>query len=121
MLAGGYSWRLFFYVEAAFAAALLIMAFLFMEESAYHRPNPNPPHSSSNSLAADNDAEKGDVVQVENSSRTMPPRKTFLATLKPWSSIDPDAKFFLTMLRSFSYFFIPAVFWVIASYGKFGI
>ncbi|KAJ5820085.1 MFS transporter [Penicillium riverlandense] len=119
MLAGGYSWRLFFYVEAAFAAALLIMAFLFVEESAYNRPpSPTSPHPSSNSLTADNDAEKiGDVVQVENASGTVPPRKTFLATLKPWSSIDPDAKFFVTMLRSFSYFFIPAVFWVIASYG----
>jgi len=123
MLAGGYSWRLFFYVEAAFAAALLIMAFFFVEESAYHRPpNPTSALSSPDSLTAGNDGEKiEDAIQVENSSREVPARKTFLATLKPWSSIDSDAKFFVTMLRSFTYFFVPAVFWVIASYGMFGL
>jgi hypothetical protein len=31
MLAGGYSWRLFFYVEIAFAGALLILAFFVVE------------------------------------------------------------------------------------------
>lgn len=37
MLAGGYSWRLFFYVEFAFACALLVMAFFFVEETSYDR------------------------------------------------------------------------------------
>ncbi|EME87662.1 uncharacterized protein MYCFIDRAFT_212975 [Pseudocercospora fijiensis CIRAD86] len=33
MLAGGESWRLYFYVEIAFAAVVLILAFLFVEET----------------------------------------------------------------------------------------
>lgn len=35
LLSGGYGWRLFFYVEIAFAGFLLILAFLFVEETAY--------------------------------------------------------------------------------------
>ena len=37
MLNAGYSWRLFFYVCVAFAGALLIAAFIFVEESTYKR------------------------------------------------------------------------------------
>jgi hypothetical protein len=37
MLNAGYSWRLFFYVCIAFAGALLIAAFIFVEESTYVR------------------------------------------------------------------------------------
>ncbi|KAL2835021.1 major facilitator superfamily domain-containing protein [Aspergillus cavernicola] len=56
MLAGGYSWRLFFYVVAAFAGALLVAAFFL-------------------------------------------------------------AQFFGTILRSFTCFLVPAVLWVITSFG----
>lgn len=120
MLAGGNSWRLFFYVEAAFAAALLIMAFFFVEESTYHRViQPTSSNDSSHSLATKN----GEKVtnspgELEDASISLPPRKSFLSTLAPWSAIDPDAEFFITMLRSFTYFLVPAVFWVITSYGR---
>lgn len=120
MLAGGYSWRLFFYVETAFAAALLILAFLFVEESTYHRPQqPSQPSSPSQSSNVDA-TEKGQLpVQLEPvSSTSVPPRKSFLSTLKPWSAIDPEPEFFMTIARSFTYFFVPAVFWVISSYGQ---
>jgi hypothetical protein len=120
MLAGGYSWRLFFYVEAAFAATLLIMAFFFVEESTYHRVNqPISPHDSSQSVAVKNgEKEKSSPEELEHvTSVGMPPRKSFLSTLAPWSAIDTDAEFLMTMLRSFTYFLVPAVFWVIASYG----
>lgn len=120
MLAGGYSWRLFFYVEAAFAGALLIMAFFFVEESTYHRKEqPTTPISLNHSpTALDTDEKLEDNFQLENvSSISVPPRKSFLVTLKPWGAIDPDAEFVMTILRSFTYFLVPAVFWVIASYG----
>lgn len=120
MLAGGYSWRLFFYVEAAFAGALLIMAFLFVEESTYHRPEQRqPPNSSANSFTTDALGEKSQPpVQLENvSSTSVPRRKPFLETLKPWGAIDHGSEFFMTILRSFTYFFVPVVFWVIATYG----
>lgn len=122
MLAAGYSWRLFFYVEAAFAAALLIMAFFFVEESTYHRANqPTSSPDPSLSLATKNgENEKNSPEELEDvSSICIPSRKSFLSTLAPWSAIDPDAEFFMTMLRSFTYFFVPAVFWVIASYGRY--
>lgn len=121
MLAGGYSWRLFFYVEAAFAGALLIMAFFFVEESTYHRPQQSPlQNPSTDSLQAKEIAgEKSQPpVQLENvSSTSVPRRKSFLETLKPWGEIDHEPEFFMTILRSFTYFFVPVVFWVIATYG----
>lgn len=120
MLAGGYSWRLFFYVETAFAAALLIAAFIFVEESTYHRGKPSQPNTSSQSLSADPADEKNrPSTQLENvSSVSVPPRKRFLSTLKPWSAIDPEPDFFMTIARSFTYFLVPAVFWVISTYGR---
>lgn len=123
MLAAGYSWRLFFYVEVAFAGALLIMAFLFVEESTYHRPQQAAPHGlSTDSLHPKDIAnEKSQPpVQLENtsiSSMSVPRRKSFLETLKPWGQIDHEPEFFMTILRSFTYFCVPVVFWVIATYG----
>ncbi|GES57480.1 putative MFS transporter [Aspergillus terreus] len=115
MLSGGYSWRLFFYVLAAFAGALLILSFIFVEESAYKRETKEL--SPSPSINAD---AKPGVLQVDHadvSPSAIPKRKTFMETLKPWSGIDHEAAFFMTMIRSFTYFFVPAVFWVITTYG----
>lgn len=118
MLAGGYSWRLFFYVEIAFAGALFLLAFVFVEESHYKR---EPIMSSTTSIEETGEKETGiqqkETRQTEQ-SHYIPPRKSFLSTLKPWSSIDHEAEFFMTMLRPFTYFFVPAVFWVITSYGN---
>ncbi|KAJ6111856.1 MFS transporter [Penicillium sp. IBT 18751x] len=120
MLAGGYSWRLFFYVEAAFAAGLLLAAFFFVEESTYHRPGQSPiTDSSSHSLSVDRSEKiEKDATELEDvSSISVPRRKSFLSTLKPWSAIDPEPDFFMTIARSFTYFLVPAVFWVITTYG----
>ncbi|KAK5194633.1 hypothetical protein LTR99_003136 [Exophiala xenobiotica] len=108
MLAGGYSWRLYFYVVVAFASALLILAFFFVEETLYKRvPPPDVPI-----IGEDVHKEAGTVHQ-----RAIPERLSFIQTLKPWSRYDPDAEFFMTMLRPFSYFLVPVVFWVITTYG----
>jgi len=120
MLAGGYSWRLFFYVEAAFVGATLIMAFLFVEESTYHRPEiPSNQNPSTHSISEEIAAEKSQFpIQLENvSSTSVPPRKSFLETLKPWGTIDHEPEFLMTIVRSFTYFCVPVVFWVIATYG----
>lgn len=116
MLAGGYSWRLFFYVEAAFAGALLVLAFLFVEESTYHRSPHDEPTSSAAEKVKITDFKKS-IVQDPDMSTYVPPRKSFLGTLKPWSKVDHDARYFMTMIRPFSYFIIPAVLWVITTYG----
>jgi len=102
--------RLYFYVEFAFACALLILAFIFVEESAYKRVVVAPPTPES-------DGEKGHTEHVEVITLA-PPRKSWLQTLKPWSGIDHEAEFFKTMLRSFSYFLVPSVLWVVTSFGK---
>lgn len=127
MLAGGYSWRLFFYVEIAFAAALLILAFFFVEETAYKRNATSPPPRMS-SAASDSSVERKVFGQEEvkedplASERVevqtlIPPRRTFMQQLKPWSAIDHEESFFLTAARSFTYFLVPSVLWVITSYG----
>jgi hypothetical protein len=121
MLGAGYSWRLFFYVEAAFAGALLIMAVFFIEESTFHRPEPSISTSISDRSLDGNDGKDKTYApaQLEHiRPESVPPRKSFLATLKPWSAIDHDAEFFATIYRSFTYFCVPAVFWVITSYGR---
>lgn len=115
MLAGGYSWRLFFYVEAAFAGALLILAFLFVEETTYHRNRPTSSRAAERVLSQD--STKG-FVEIQDCLSQVPNRKSFLTTLKPWGKIDHEADFFGTMIRPFSLFFVPAVFWVITTYGK---
>ncbi|PVH75627.1 putative MFS transporter [Cadophora sp. DSE1049] len=116
MLAGGYSWRLFFYVEIAFAGALFILAFIFVEETMYKRVVPTSLPSSLND-SSENHSKEGKVIHAETAVSYVPPRKSFLATLKPWSGIDHEAEFFMTMLRPFTLFFVPAVFWVITTYG----
>lgn len=122
MLAGGYSWRLYFYVEIAFAGLLLILAFLFVEESSYKRDSPNPSPSPNNNgdrkVFGKDELEKEavpvDQVEVET---MVPPRRTFIATLKPWSGINEDEEFFMTIIRSFTYYLVPSVLWVVTSFG----
>ncbi|KAI1809346.1 putative MFS transporter [Poronia punctata] len=120
ILAGGYGWQLFFYVEFAFGAALLILAFFFVEETSYDREaavlGSTPPSNS------ENDAEKTSDAMVEQASTNLPgsatpPRKSLLETLSLWGRIDHDVPFFLTMTRSFTYFLVPQALWVIASFG----
>ncbi|KAF2475556.1 serine/threonine kinase 16 [Lindgomyces ingoldianus] len=111
MLAGGYSWRLFFYVEFAFAMALLIFAFFVVEETSYKRNKvPSAPVSSANS-------DKGMEATHEEVAPIIPPRKSYLSTLKPWSSIDYESDFWIMIPRSFTYFLVPQVLWVITSFG----
>jgi uncharacterized membrane protein len=134
MLAGGYGWQLFFYVEIAFAGALFLLAFLFVEESAYKRKPPvlSPPTSSRASAASgerkafgsQSDPEKeGHIassehqIDLQTALGTPPPRRTFLQTLRPWSAVDHEAEAFMTAVRSLTYLLVPSVLWTIASYG----
>lgn len=118
MLAGGYSWNLFFYVEFAFAVALLIVSFFFVEESKYKREM--PPVSESNSEFRSDDEVKGDTgphLREVETITTIPPRKSLAQQLNPWSGIDHEAPFFTTMWRAFTLLLIPSTFWVITTYG----
>lgn len=116
MLAGGYSWRLYFYVEIAFAGALLVLAFFVVEETMYNR---KPMADLAPSIDGHSNPDSKEVnTQHSENNHFIPERKSFISTLKPWSHIDHEAEFFLTMLRPFTYFFVPAVFWVITTYGN---
>jgi hypothetical protein len=120
MLAGGYSWRLYFYVEIAFAGALLILAFFVVEETMYDRKSiaSTIAPTTENGSTSDSKEVNTQHTESENHVTTIPDRKSFISTLKPWSHIDHEAEFFMTMIRPFSYFVVPAVFWVITTYGS---
>ncbi|KAK3377202.1 major facilitator superfamily domain-containing protein [Lasiosphaeria ovina] len=126
MLAGGYSWRLFFYVEFAFAGALLILAFFFVEETKYNRVVVIVPSPVANTTETRLDQEKAEATTDEHASSesprdvsavSLPPRKTFAQQLKPWSTVDHDSEFFMMMARAFTYLLVPSTFWVITTYG----
>lgn len=117
MLAAGYSWRLFFYVVIAVAGALFIAAFLFVEETSYKRELPKV--SPEGSTMGDN--EKLQEPMHTETVTPIPERKSFLQTLLLMGKYDPDVSFFMTMIRSFTYFPVPAVFWVITTYGVFSL
>ncbi|KAI6083400.1 putative MFS transporter [Hypoxylon rubiginosum] len=116
MLSGGYSWRLFFYVEFAFAMALFILAFVFVEETSYDRL------AAAALSTAPSEAEKvGVPEQLEQGGQpagsAAPARKSFVQTLSPWGRVDPNAPFFSTIAHSFTYFLVPQSLWVITTFG----
>ena len=111
MLAGGYSWRLFFYVEFAFGMALLVFAFFVVEETTYHRKSPRSATSASPTTS------KAPSAEEEEESAVIPPRKTFFQTLKPWGTWEENSPFFSMIARSFTYFLVPHVLWVVTTYG----
>lgn len=111
--------------------ALLIMAFLFVEETQYDRPKtpdlglndmattPIVPHDEkTDSTEKIEQTEKATAASDENRATAgFPERRSYFATLKPWSHINHDAQFFLTAIRSFTYYLVPPVLWVVTTYG----
>ena len=98
------------------------MAFLFVEETTYKRKSPNGPASphlaGEKVVYSKGEMEKEHVPVEEVEVQTLvPPRRTFMQTLKPWSAINPDEQFFMTSIRSFTYFLVPSVVWVVCTYG----
>ncbi|RVX67617.1 hypothetical protein B0A52_08146 [Exophiala mesophila] len=113
MLAGGYEWRLFFWVEFAFGCALLILTFFFVEETRYHRVLPADPATPSVDVDGKEDVKHiRDVEEMQ-----IPPRKTRMQQLSLWSGIDHNAHFFTIALRSFTYYLVPVALWVNTTYG----
>ncbi|GJJ08950.1 hypothetical protein Clacol_003170 [Clathrus columnatus] len=121
MLAGGHSWQLFFWVIIAFSGVLFILAFFFVEETLYKR---SVPAEDSEKVGSGPLSEKKlekeyssfDVVESTTIS-VIPPRRSIMEQLKLWGPVDHDVSLIITMLRPFTYYFIPAVFWVVSSFG----
>ncbi|KAI0467362.1 putative MFS transporter [Xylaria cf. heliscus] len=118
MLPTKYSWRLFFFVILAFAAALFILAFFFVEETSYQRSKTieTTIHEDGDTTNASAGQEKPESFAVEQATG-IPPRKSFLSTLQPWGRSDPTVPFFTLLWRSMTYFLVPQVLWVITSFG----
>jgi hypothetical protein len=110
MLNAGYSWRLFFYVCIAFAGALLIAAYIFVEESSYVRK-------------VVIETPEGEYVktQIQEEIELAIPghgsRKTWKEQLRLYNGINHSVSYWMTTFRPFTYLVVPAVFWVIATYG----
>lgn len=134
MLASRYSWNLFFRLQFILAIALLIIAFFVVEESRYKRiiPKMEPEDEIISALPEGFSLRQTTASQYpfhdppRNEERMtppkpVPPRKTYLASLAPWSYIDHEFEFWMTILRSCTYFAVPAVFWVITTYGNYRI
>lgn len=130
MLAAGYSWVLFFYVQFAFAGALFILAFFFVEESMYFRRPAPPPTSptgsgtevNSNGNGAATKSEEAAVSERELDSPAVnyyPPRKTLLQQLALWGPVDRSSSLFMMPLRAFTHLLVPSTLWVITTYGIF--
>ncbi|KAI8944125.1 putative MFS transporter [Xylaria longipes] len=120
MLPTKYSWRLFFYVILAFASALFILAFFFVEETSYQRSKAieTTIHESQDQDTANEacDQHKPEAFAIEQAP-VIPPRKSFLSTLRLWGGSDPTVPVFTLLWRSMTYFLIPQVLWVITSFG----
>ncbi|TRX90484.1 hypothetical protein FHL15_008653 [Xylaria flabelliformis] len=116
ILAGGYGWQLFFYVEFAFGAALLILAFLFVEETSYDRKTAMLTLTPAEESEKASDEMTSQVLTDQSDAR-IPARKSFSKTLSLWGRVDHDVPFFTMMARSFTYFLVPQVLWVVASFG----
>ncbi|KAI0134011.1 major facilitator superfamily domain-containing protein [Xylariales sp. AK1849] len=120
MLISPYSWRLFFYVVLSFALALFVLAFLFVEETSYDRKAHMLAELPSNTSAGSDSNEKPTQSTYEQSTTpapSIPSRTSFIKTLAPWGRVDHTIPFFVTIARSFTYFLVPQVFWVITSFG----
>jgi len=120
MLNAGYSWHLFFYVILAFSAALFVLAAFTVEESSYDRTR-RIAHAPEVGEGKGVTAEEVEGVRNSgNESDPLPPvpaRKSFAQTLSVSGRVDHDVSFFMTIVRSFTYFLVPQVMWVITTFG----
>jgi Flp pilus assembly protein TadB len=116
MLNAGYSWHLFFYVVLAFSVALFVLAFLTVEETSYHRVlTPQSATLSEGKPSSDQLERAGGNFGDDTDS--LPLRKSFVETLSVTGRTDHSVRFFATMARSFTYFLVPQVIWVITTFG----
>lgn len=110
MLNAGYSWRLFFWVCLAFASALLIAAFIFVEESLYKRAVIVP--------TPDGEFIKNEISQISEAEELpIARRKSWMQQLSLWNGVNHDVSYWMTTFRPFTYLLVPACFWVITTYG----
>ncbi len=129
MLSGGRSYHLFFWVEFAAAAALLLGTFFFFEETMYFRRTDQPQNSSTKVHGTNSKGDEMDEAQLEfkevpggTAVETLTPqRKSWLQQLEfiDKDRIDHGSPTIMMVVRSFTYYLVPPVFWVCSTYGVF--
>ncbi|KAK4178993.1 major facilitator superfamily domain-containing protein [Triangularia setosa] len=132
MLAAGYSWNFFFYVELAFAVALLVLCFFFVEESLYFRAPVAPSGGSSSgsnlevvtssatTTAEGDEKQKQPATSELADDAALPARRSWKQQLKIFpDEFDYTCDFWTMPLRAFTHLLVPSTFWVISTYGIF--
>ncbi len=95
---------------------MFALAFFFVEETSYDRNAHVLNGISTSGSNGSGDQEKTDSTTIEQLP-VIPDRKSFAETLRPWSGVDHRVAFFAMMWRSFTYFLVPQVLWVITTFG----
>lgn len=72
---------------------------------------------ASNQLRHSDSGEKPSQENHEHVGEVIPTRTPFVKTLDPRGRYDPTVPFWMTIARSFTYFLVPQVLWVITSFG----
>ncbi|KAF5586110.1 hypothetical protein FPANT_7316 [Fusarium pseudoanthophilum] len=118
----GLSYNLFFWIEFALGCVLFLLTLAFFEETMYLEARQPPSPSSQRPIDADSVKDEPQATSECMESRleesvTIPPRKTYLEQCKIFGKTDPNSPVFMMMVRSFTYFIVPQVFWVCTTYG----
>ncbi|KAL6407413.1 hypothetical protein AUP68_10245 [Ilyonectria robusta] len=118
MLAGGLSYNLFFWVEFAIGCVFFIATFFFLEESMYlNRMKDDITESTVEGVINSEKDTQQASEQIEDTTNLPRRRKTYAQQLKVIDQIDHQSPVFMMMIRSFTYFAVPPVFWVCTTYG----
>ena len=105
MITINHPWRVIYDVAIALIAFTLILAFFTFPETVYIRP-----------IEIDIDHEptvedKGDVVLSDSTSSSIPPKKTYLQSLKLFSGTYTEETFWRLCIRPFALILLPPVLW----------
>jgi MFS family permease len=107
------NWRQAYWTTAGAGAGIFCLGFFFVTETYYDREEALKKYN-----VAQITGEKTVGQQVEEDERsTIPIKKSYISTLKPWSGINRKATFWVSAIRQFSYLGYPAVLWTIIYYG----
>ncbi|KAH7305296.1 major facilitator superfamily domain-containing protein [Stachybotrys elegans] len=122
MLSSGLSYQLFFWIEFALGCILFLGTLAFFEETMYleERSAHASPEQGQVDTEPGKDERQANSECVETkleASVTVPPRKSYLEQCKIFGKTDPNTQVLMMVVRSFTYFIVPPVFWVCSTYG----
>ena len=100
------TWRLLYYILAGLAGFLFVCGFFIVVETRFDRSE-GVPLETLEEYAEDHHKLDHHVTHVQ--SYNVPPRKSYLRQLNPWSGPNPKASFWISLVRSFTYLSYPAV------------